>query len=101
MWLTLYLLSTFGLNITTRCLAIWARLSLRISSSVFPLNMQPLMTSIHPVLDGMLWSVTGSILSPSWEQVVQKGDREQLACFVLPGPAPGIDEYNIDVSGQV
>ena len=37
-----------GLKIPTRRLAIRARRSLRISSSVFPENMEPQITSIHP-----------------------------------------------------
>jgi hypothetical protein len=36
------------LKISTRCLAIFALLSLRMSSSVFPENMEPQITSIHP-----------------------------------------------------
>jgi hypothetical protein len=38
-----------GLKIWTFCLAICARLTRRMSSSVFPLNMLPQMTSTHPV----------------------------------------------------
>ena len=37
-----------GLNIATCMLAILARLSLLINSSVFPENMEPQTTSIHP-----------------------------------------------------
>src|SRR5712671_2732324 len=37
-----------GLKIWTRCLAICARRSRRISSSLLPLNMLPVMTSIQP-----------------------------------------------------
>jgi hypothetical protein len=36
-------------NNCTFCLAIVARLSRRISSSVFPQNIDPVMTSIEPV----------------------------------------------------
>src|SRR3954464_11257903 len=37
-----------GLKIWTFCLAIWARRSRRMSSSLLPLNMLPVMTSIQP-----------------------------------------------------
>jgi hypothetical protein len=47
-----YRVSITGLKISTFCLAINARLSLRMSSSVFPENMQPQITSIHPALSG-------------------------------------------------
>ena len=41
-------LSIAGLKICTCCFAICARRSRRISSSLLPLNMLPVMTSIHP-----------------------------------------------------
>jgi hypothetical protein len=45
-----YLVSVVGLNISTRCLAISARRKRQISSSVFPENIEPEITSIHPLL---------------------------------------------------
>ncbi len=43
-------LSIAGLKICTRCFAICARRSRRMSSSLLPLNMLPVMTSIQPGL---------------------------------------------------
>ena len=45
-------LSIFGLKIATCCLAICARRIRRMSSSVFPLNMHPTITSIQPLFFG-------------------------------------------------
>ena len=50
MWSSPYRLSIFGLKICTLCRAICARRSRRMSSSLFPLNMLPVITSIQPVL---------------------------------------------------
>ena len=46
---SLYRLSMAGLNTTTCCLAISARVNLRINSSVFPENMLPAITSTFPM----------------------------------------------------
>jgi len=48
MWSSLKRSSMSGLKICTCCRAIWARRSRRISSSLLPLNMLPVMTSIQP-----------------------------------------------------
>ena len=48
MWSSLKRLSMSGLKIWTFCRAICARRSRRISSSLLPLNMLPVMTSIQP-----------------------------------------------------
>jgi len=52
-----------GLKMATCCRAICALRILRISSSVLPLNMQPAMTSIHPVFCGESWAV-GAVIVP-------------------------------------
>ena len=44
-------LSIAGLKTCTRCRAIWARRTRRISSSLLPLNMLPVTTSSHPGRD--------------------------------------------------
>src|SRR5690606_25143521 len=50
-----------GLKISTFCLAIKALFSLRMSSSVFPENMEPQMTSICPLVSFVeLFPITGS-----------------------------------------
>src|SRR4029079_528823 len=61
MWSSLKRLSTNGLKICTFWRAIWARRSRRISSSLLPLNMLPVMTSIQPCvrLPGRMASSTG------------------------------------------
>ncbi|OPZ96167.1 MAG: hypothetical protein BWY72_01783 [Bacteroidetes bacterium ADurb.Bin416] len=43
-----YRVSMAGLKISTRCLAMVARFSRRMSSSVLPENMEPQITSIRP-----------------------------------------------------
>ena len=43
-----YLLSIVGLNVAIFCFANCALLSLLINSSVFPENIEPQITSIHP-----------------------------------------------------
>lgn len=49
-----YRVSVFGLNISTFSLAIWARRSLLISSSVLPENIDPQMTSMLPLSSFLL-----------------------------------------------
>src|SRR5580700_11353083 len=53
-WVSLYRLSRSGLKIWTLRRAIWARRNRRMSSSVFPLNMLPVITSIQPCCGGVL-----------------------------------------------
>ena len=48
-FVSLNLVSVLGLKISTCCLAMNARFNLRRSSSVFPENIDPQMTSIQPV----------------------------------------------------
>src|SRR5688500_10109546 len=48
MWSSLKRSSRAGLKIWTFCLAICARRSRRMSSSLLPLNIEPAITSIHP-----------------------------------------------------
>src|SRR5512141_292856 len=48
MWSSLKRVSNVGLKICTFCLAICARRSRRMSSSLLPLNMLPVITSIQP-----------------------------------------------------
>ena len=59
MWLSEKRVSTAGLKICTRCLAISARRSRRISSSLLPLNMLPTTTSIQPVEGVRTTSISG------------------------------------------
>jgi hypothetical protein len=50
--------SIAGLKISTFCFAILALLRRRISSSVFPENIDPQITSIHPAREGMFFSMS-------------------------------------------
>src|SRR5215204_4811128 len=65
MWPSAKRLSNSGLNTRTRCRAIWARRSRRISSSLLPLNMLPVITSIQPWFGRRLTTSIATDPSPS------------------------------------
>src|SRR5690606_6954493 len=70
-----YLRSTEGLKISTRRCAIWGLLSLRISSSVFPENMEPQITSIQPF--PFVYNGSININSPS-EYIIADGKSSKI-----------------------
>src|SRR5687768_2886751 len=95
-----YRASRCDLNTCTFLRAITARRTRRMSSSLFPLNITPLITSIHPPVDGNGMSeiiVVGSVWWDGWDgrgadhgRARARGcrDRHDRAVDLRDGDAP-------------